>query len=270
MTGLNHWDKFWKNWSHVHSPLRPNTEDIAHFSQIIPDLPPQARILLLGVTTEIRAMDWPKDSTLYSVDNNMHIIQGLWHPTAHCPSHIICADWSNLPLKNSFFDLIIGDGVTTPLDFPRTFNQVINEFHRVLKPHGKLMLRHFFKDPNGPNEEQVWLNAYKNKYPNFSAFKWHLAHALQTSPLKGIKVTDLLASWEKHLPYWAENGRELPWPLGEIATIEVYRTSRLRYIYLNSREMDTVFKKTFKRTRSFYGTYELGEHCPVVIYDKIL
>lgn len=268
MTNSNHWDRYWKNWSLVRSPLRPCPEDIAHFSCILSQLPTNPRILILGVTSEILLMDWPNDAMLFAMDNNINAIKGLWQKSKQCNSNVICGDWKNLPLKDQTFDLIIGDGIITTFKFPNIFNKVIFELHRTLKAKGKLVLRHFLMENPPLTEKEVWAKAYDNQYMNFSAFKWRLAHSLQQSPSKGVRVEDILDSWEKHVPFWKNKGLPLPWPKEEIATIEVYRNSPLSYVYLDDQGMELALQSTFIAREKLYGHYELSELCPVIVYDK--
>jgi len=268
MDNESHWNHYQKSWQRVCAPLRPSSEDLKAFSSLVPKLPKQPKILVLGVTPELVAIDWPIDATLYGVDKSEPFIHGIWKANPKCQSMAICANWFSIPFAEDSFDLIIGDGISPQLRYPDEYRQIAVVAHKLLKPGGFLALRNFLRPNEKQEENDLWASAHRNEYKNFSAFKWRLAHTLQDDPAKGIAIDTIYQSWQTHRAYWDNRKLPLPWPEADIATVEVYQGSTMRYVFLSEEETQAVYAEHFIFQHSNYGTYELASCCPVMIYEN--
>lgn len=145
----SHWDSHAQQWQWMTSPLRPAPEDIHEYLRLTGKwLPAESksaiRALLLGVTPEIAAMNWPVGTELLACDHSAAMIRNIW-PGANpgVAAEALCADWCNVPLSDRSRDIVIGDGCLNVLSFPKGTHSLKSSVSRILRPEGLLLLRIF-------------------------------------------------------------------------------------------------------------------------------
>src|SRR6185369_7366534 len=81
----------------------------------------------------------------YSIDINMDMflaMQGLLK-NASSSETIIKSDWLNNPLRDKYFDVVLGDAVLPNIPWKER-NHLLKEVRRVLKPNGVYLTRAFY------------------------------------------------------------------------------------------------------------------------------
>src|ERR1035441_10842678 len=86
--GNNHWQVYYRAWSQLVPPLRPNPDVVAAVKEQIKDR--RGRALLLGVTPELADVS----PDLVAIDRNFSMIANVWpgNTTSRCA---IAGDWRN-------------------------------------------------------------------------------------------------------------------------------------------------------------------------------
>ena len=97
--------------------------------------------LILGVTPELAALDWPKQSRVYAVDRSMEMIRSIWYVSAPHASGAGGRRLGEPAVREGSFDLVLGDGCFAFWSWPDGFRRLRDEAARVLKPGGRLIVR---------------------------------------------------------------------------------------------------------------------------------
>ncbi|MFZ5562994.1 MAG: hypothetical protein ACOZBW_03010 [Thermodesulfobacteriota bacterium] len=265
----DHWSLHARQWPHMGPPLRPCGQDVRMFEDLFAswhtDMALAAPVaLLLGVTPEIEAMQWPGRTRLLAVDHNLEMIRHVWPGTAGCDSMVICGRWQEPPVAPASAHMVIGDGCFTPLPFPEAYIRVAESLHHVLSPEGCLILRFFTRPPAAQPVSEVLADLEKGKIRSFHAFKWRLAWALHgPSAEDGVCIGDIWQAWHTANVDKNRIGRMLGWTPETMATINNYQGRTTRYTFPTKDEVRNIFAPLFKETGCMTGTYELADQCPI-------
>jgi SAM-dependent methyltransferase len=253
-----HWQTFASRWNRLASPMRPNDEDVANFKRTLDDRSGSA--LLLGVTPELIKLpvNW------VALDNSADMIQALW------PEHMksILGDWLDMPFDDASFDNIFGDGCPVLLEFPLQHKRFFAESARVLKPGGRLALRVFVGPEQGEIPEHVCAAAMAGNIRSFHAFKWRLSMAIASSSRDfTFPVAETLRTFDSLLPDRKRLIDTTGWRMEDIDTIDFYRGSTARYSYPPLSRLRETFPPELLEVEVMYGSYELAEHCPLLVLE---
>jgi len=164
----DHFSSIVPNWAHLGPPLRPAPDDSAVVQRVVAGLGGAAHAVVLGLTPEIIACDWPADVQLSAVDHSPPMIQALW-PPAKCPpqSEVILGNWCAMPFASDSIDLVAGDGCYVLQTYPDGYASLTQEVGRVLKPGGvfvswdpnpfnPVILYRYLATPRSPNQFIFW------------------------------------------------------------------------------------------------------------------
>ncbi len=272
---VSYWSSNLAHWHNIKSPLRPSIIDTAIFADLAKNSSLNngcaSTILMLGVTPEIASINWPSAATLIAVDNNLTMIKGLWqtNPRRIKQSAVINGDWLHLPLADSSIDLVIGDGsfnVQNSSDKYPIFNQ---EIKRVLKADGILILRHFIRPVVQESLHSIFSELRHGAIGNFHIFKWRLAMALQPSLASGVCLNSIWQTWDNAQINPETLAAELGWPIDEINTINHHAGKKLNFTFPTLQEIRLSAKPYFSEVSCNFPDYELGERCPIFLYQGL-
>ena len=270
----SHWTRHAAQWAMVGSPLRPVDEDAGLYWHAIstslaqPELA-AARVLLLGATPELASLPWLAGTRLLACDSSRAMLQGVW-PSARFPGAFAAAlnaDWRALPLATGACSLIVGDGSLSTFDGVDDYRRCAQEFHRVLRPGGCLVLRLFCQPEPAELPEAVLADLRRGRVGNFHAFKWRLVMALHASD-RDVRLADIWARWEAEFPDPDVVAALSGWPLDAVRTLEAYRDAPARYSFFSLDEVGALLAPQFEFIDAAWPGYELGERCPVACFRR--
>jgi hypothetical protein len=268
----DHWNQHARQWQWIGPPLRPVPEDIAVLERAVARKHAARALtttsaLLLGVTAEIAAMNWPPGARLIAVDHSLGMIEGLWRgDVTGYPA--LCAEWTRLPLADASQDVIVGDGCFSTLLYPRGYEAMVRELRRVLNGAGMLALRFYVRPEMGELLEAVFDDLKAGCIGNFHVFKWRLAMALHGTLEQGVKLADIWQAWHEHVPDRDALAASLGWRIEVARTIDVYRDVATRYTFPTLAEVRTALSPAFVEADCVVPHYELGERCPTLIFAR--
>lgn len=261
--------QFWQNapkqWKYFGPPLRPCPEDIKvmekHVSRWFDQSPAETcNVLLCGVTPEIAEMCWPPGTRLWAVEKSRVMIEEIWPARKSGTKQAVQAEWLRLPFQPESFDIVIGDGCFTSLEYPRLQSVFLQAVRRVMRGTGLLIMR-FFVQPGQPEQpKQVFADLAEGKTGSFHAFKWRLAMSMQTSAREGVRVGEIWKTWN-------EAKATTSWPAETVDTINTYRNSDHRLTFTNLDEIRELHSGLFQEQAYEVPGYELGDRCPIMVFS---
>ena len=266
MTETKHfWQSAPKQWKHFGPPLRPCPEDIKvmenHVAQWMDESSADScNVLLCGVTPEIVEMRWPAGTRLWAVEKSRAMIEEVWPAKESETKLPLQAEWTGLPFGENSFDIVIGDGCFTSLEYPRLQLVFLESLRRVLRCSGLLIMRFFVQRDQPERPDDIFRDLLENRIGSFHAMKWRLAMSLQASASEGVRVDDI---WK----VWDEAGIKTNWPAQAVNTIDTYKGSDHRLIFTSLREIRELLSDSFEELAYSQPGYELGERCPIFVYS---
>lgn len=274
------WNRHAGQWQLIGSPLRPSAPDIERYQQGVTawqaGLPAGGAgrspdVLLLGVTPEIANLHWPASANLLAADHSFAMLSTVWQGRSlrHVSAHGVCADWKRLPLADQSRDLVIGDGCFSMQVSQPSYRDFAASLARVLRPGGVFLIRLFLRPDQAELVAQVFADLEGGRIGVFHAFKWRLAQALQENIEQGVKLADIWAQWHANVPDPARLAAKLNWRPEIIATIDAYRGLDTRYSFPSLGEVRAIMAGAFRETGCHFPAYELGERCPIMIFQRI-
>jgi hypothetical protein len=223
--------------------------------------------LLLGVTPEIAEMNWPSPCQLVAVDKSEGMVSGVW-PGDTPTRRATVGDWLELELAEAPFDLAVGDGVFSILDFPQGYARLAAALAGVVKSGGLLSLRLFCRPQPSEALTQVFGDLFSGAIGNFHIFKWRLAMALQGDATRGVRLADIWSAFREHARGVTEVAERCGWPEPVVGTIEGYRDVEDRYTFSTEREVVDSLAGGFEHIETWRPSYELGERCPHLTFRR--
>jgi SAM-dependent methyltransferase len=226
---------------------------------------PQRRIdiLSLGVTPEIALHPWAANTCLTAIDASEEMIRLVW-PGDNPVRRAVHGDWLQMPFTDASFDLILNDAGLLLMAGAEKLRAAADELRRVLRPDGRVVLRHFAQPSSSESLEALVLAVSQGKLRNFHELKLRLLMALEMeTPGTGIRLAD---AYDGFNLLFADRGllaRQLGCDPGIIATIDRYRRQEARYKFHSLAEMAEAFHG-FVLTLGPDGHYPSAERCPVL------
>ncbi|HLF31295.1 MAG TPA: Gfo/Idh/MocA family oxidoreductase [Xanthomonadales bacterium] len=260
--------KFWqsvpKQWKHFGPPLRPSPEDIRVMEQQVADWMGSSSsgrcdVLLCGVTPEIASMHWPAGTRLWAVEKSLAMIREVWPAGDSLLKQAVQGEWTCLPFSPGSFDIVIGDGCLTSLNYPQQQAHFLQALRAVLRSKGMLIMRHFVQADEPEQPESVFADLRAGRIGSFHAFKWRLAMSLQESASNGVRVDDI---WRK----WTDAKVATAWPGEAVDTIGTYRGSDHRLTFTTLQEVRDLHAGLFAELHCITQGYELAERCPIMVF----
>lgn len=270
-----YWSKFASDWSLIGHPLRPSSEDNAIMEQMLAKylctksgVPVHA--VMLGVTQEIAAMQWPENTNILAFDREPAIIRALWprYHSAHAAA--LCSNWLELPLVEGYADLVVGDGSLTLLSFPCEYQKLARELARVIAPDGIMVLRVYAAPSNRDAVDTIFKDLWDGKIGNFNTFKWRLAMALTEDADFCVSVNEIWEAWNANVDSAEKLAEILGWSLPVVGMIERYRNcTSTKYSFPPLDQVKEVFAPFFVQEEMVIPSYQDGERYPTVCFRKI-
>jgi hypothetical protein len=258
-----HWNAYAASWALIGAPLRPGESDLAQLElrvrRYLGDAAPISA-LLLGVTPEIATWHWPDALRLLAVDKSEGMVRAVW-PGDNDWRRAVVADWLTFQAPERF-DLVLGDGVFTLLDYPQDYAQLAGALGRMTRPGGLLDLRLFCRLERSESLDEVLVDLARGRIGSFHVFKWRLAMALQGGATRGVRLADIWQAFRERVGTPGELAARTGWAEPVIATIDAYRDREDRYSYSTEREVIECLAKDFEHLETWHPDYELGDRCP--------
>jgi SAM-dependent methyltransferase len=258
----NHWEKNPRHWSRIEPPLRPDAEVTRTFQQLAGG--PDARVLLLGVTSELaNAFE-----SVHSIDKSPMMLARVW-PGDSPTKHAVQGNWLEMPVPDRPFDAAVGDGCLSNLVYPHEVREVLSRVHASLRPGGRFVCR-LFERPDVPwSREQLLATAAGPARINFHAFKWQVAMHLAGLRQATIPVPQILELFDELFPDRGALAARTGWPRELIDLIDVYRDSEVRFTFMTRSEILAVLPPGISDLRfDACSNYDLAECCPMMSFRR--
>lgn len=266
------WPEVARNWKHISSPLRPSTEDVESYSQVInlwtqTHFEQTPRGLILGVTPELYALPWPDHAILRAADRTQAMIDYVWPGQ---PEAAIHGDWLDLDLPHASIDILLSDGGLSMLDYSGGQQALIHDTSRMLAPGGLAAFRLYVPPARKESVDHVFKALNEGTIPNLNCLKLRLGMAMQPSPEQGTALADVWeALREQAGSGWKELADRLGWHHEHLGVIDAYRHSQARYYFVSAEQTIALFENAgLTHVKSTYHKYEMGDQCPVVVFQK--
>lgn len=267
MNNIKLWEKQSKQWNFIGAPQRPQTEDVKIFIRHIQREKNIRSALILGLTPEIIKMGWNQNAELIAVDNNSEMIKALWEKNYESRNiKVLEADWRCLPIESSFFDVVIGDGVTTAIGTRDATRELLSEISRVLR--GSLILRIFIRPDEVEKIENIVADCKENKIKNFGSLKWRLAMALVEKNTSSVDPMKVLETFQLNFSNRELLSERTGWTLPEINSIDSYKEMVGKLYFPEKQEIENLLSEFFTIEMIEIANYELARNCPTYVLKK--
>lgn len=266
------WSDFAERWSRLGSPLRPCAEDLQRFHNVWLDslpngLPPQRlEILSLGVTPEFALYPWPAETRLTAIDASDEMIRHVW-PGDTADRRSVRGDWLAMPFADTSFDLILNDAGLLLMAGPEKLRAAALELRRVLRPQGRIVLRHFSRVSPAEHPEEIVAAIEAGQLRNFNELKLRLLMAVEGEKGKagdGVQLAEAYECFQRFFPDRARLARQLGCDPQTVDTIDAYRGREACYTFHSLDEMAQAFEG-FSLTLGPAGHYSSAGRCPVLL-----
>jgi SAM-dependent methyltransferase len=258
----NHWEQNPRHWSRIEPPLRPDAEVTRTFQRLAGG--PAARVLLLGVTSELANAF----QSVQAIDKSQNMIARVW-PGDSASKNARQGNWLEMPVPDHPFDAAIGDGCLSNLDYPHDVREVLRRVLQSLRPGGRFVCR-LFERPDAPqSRDELLATAAGPARINFHAFKWQLAMHLCGVTQATVPVPAILELFNGMFPDRAALAARTGWPRELIDLVDVYRDSEVRFTFMTRREILAVLPAGITDLRfEACSDYDLAECCPMLSFAR--
>jgi SAM-dependent methyltransferase len=263
----DHFARIVPQWSHFGPPLRPSADDTAVVQQLAARLGAAAHAVVLGLTPEIIACDWPADIKLSAVDHSPSMIEALW-PPAKGPrnAQAILADWCAMPFASGTVDLVAGDGCYVLQTYPEGFERLTREVCRVLRPGGRFVIRVFVRPDRSESVAEIARALSLGGVGSVHALKLRLLAAVHGASGAGSCLDDVWRAWKSMPAVPATLSGFRGWTAEEIGGIESYRGMSARYYLPTLAEFRQCMQSSSLREEECaQGGHELADRCPTLV-----
>lgn len=265
----DHFAHIVRHWSQFGPPLRPSAGDVRGMQHAIDGLPPASRALVLGLTPEIIACDWPEGTELIAVDHSPAMMQRLWPPErGPLAARALLANWCAMPMPDGSIDFAIGDGCYVVFDFPDAYRLLTREVRRILRPTGRFVIRVFLRPDRPEPMERIMQDFEEARIGSVHALKIRLWAALHGTQGAGTRPEDVRRAWQGFPPLPAALSGRNGWTSGEIESIESPRPPETRYFLPTMQEFREHMSPWFAELECLRGgEHELAERCPIFVFE---
>jgi SAM-dependent methyltransferase len=266
-------ENYIRRWNLVGPPLRPYWEDLQIMQGEIArwcraNGGSAARALILGVTPELAALDWPTHSRVYSVDRSIEMIRSIWYTSAPHAKGAAAGDWAKLPVRDRSFDLMLGDGSFAFWAWPDGYRCLLDEAVRTLKPSGRLIVRFQVRPEVLETPVHVFDELAAGRIGGFNTFKWRLVVAVHGDSTDGVRLGDVWNAWRKSGVEPERLAVERRWPLAVIQTIDAYRDAEIRYFIPRAGELHALLGERLREVACHTPTYEEGSRYRIISLER--
>ncbi|MFC1839980.1 hypothetical protein ACFL1N_10395, partial [Thermodesulfobacteriota bacterium] len=224
---------------------------------------------LWGVTPEIAEMAWPDGMELLAVERSEDMIREVWPGDIDGFRRAYCCNWLDAfsVIKNPV-SIVIGDGCFNVYSYPDYWRALFVAAYQVLKERGVFIMRFFLRSESRESSGNVFQELMKNRIGNFHVFKFRLAMALQEDVRKGVRHHDMWQAWKDAFIDKGELAKITGWAKEAINTIDQLEGLNTRLSFPTYMELKQVFSDIFTEIDMTIPKYEVGEHCPILVFEK--
>lgn len=215
---------------------------------------------MLGVTPELASHRWAPKFQLWAVDASEVMVNAVW-PGDTDQRKALHGSWLNIPFADASFDLIVSDCGLTPLAEPGQVAALGQELRRLIRPDGRVVMRHFARSANPQPLAQLVQLAESGKLRNFHELKLRYLLALAAA-LPAVRLGDAWENFNRHFPNRSHLAERLGCALEVVSTIDAYRDRDACYAFPTLAELAQQFRG-FTLKAGPVATYPLAECCPV-------
>ncbi len=167
---IDPWKTISKNWNLFCSPGRPSPRNILDYEKLFQSTIKKIKtpkILILGATPELRdLLNKFKKAEVCICDINIEMILAmteLMKKKKAVEKEIwVKASWKDMPLKKNYYDVILGDYITSA--FPlKDHAELFNKLRSVLNKKGCFVSRVFFYNPEAVEDFNQVADKYLNR-----------------------------------------------------------------------------------------------------------
>ena len=270
--GVSFWNVFADAYGLMRPPLVPSPEEIAFLEKTAaawaanhPGV--SMRALLLGVTSKIATMRWPRPSQLVGVDASLAMVRQVWPGNVAGKRGGVCGDWLALPLPDGSCHVVVGDGSINcvGVGYPEGFRRLAEAIVRVLDGDGIALLRCYIRPDVRERHEDLIEAALHGSIPAFHELKFRFLLATQESVQEGLVVDEVYRAWVRLRVDVAELAARTGWDPAAIATMEDYRDCQTVFIYPTQCELHSALGEYFDEVETWTSASELGKRCPILV-----
>lgn len=266
-----YWQKASAAWTTFAAPLCPCCHVLEIIDRAVCDWRNRfgdPRVLMLGVTPEYFHY-WPEGTDLLAVDKCETMIETVWPGPVDAAS---CQNWLNMDLPDASRDIVLSDGGFPLLIPPRDQAQLVENLSRITADSGRVIIRSFVTPSRAETFEQVLEDLFAGRIGNVHVLKMRLWLSLADDPQQGIDVADIWHALIRAVPDLDALSEKLGWRPEGLRQMKAYGDSADRYYFLSETEITRYFCQDvggFRHLGTHYPSYELGERCPVLVFERI-
>jgi SAM-dependent methyltransferase len=262
------WEVLADHWSWLGPPLRPVPQDMerlqrAWLASLPPGLPDRALdILLLGVTPEVAQFPWCSRWTLTALDASPAMFRAVWPGDAPHRRGVL-GDWLQTGFADAAIDLVLTDAGLVALGSLERVAALSRELRRVLRPGGRVVVRHFIRPVPAELAAALPAAARAGEIRNFNELKLRLLMTMPAAPTTGrVSLPATLAAFNGLFPDRAALAAQLGCAPEIVATIDAYGTRDDGYVFASQAELVQCCQE-FELALGPPGEYPLAGCCPV-------
>jgi hypothetical protein len=223
--------------------------------------------LVLGATRQIA--DWCRknDLSITVMDFCEPIVRDL--QSSHLDWNgleISVEDWLLTNRRSNSFCWAAGDGVVNAVGSGRNAIQLFRQIYRLLLPESFVFLRNLLRPSPTPTTSDVFAKFKAGQIRSFSAFRHQVSQSLQTSFMDGIstRVTRdvILSSGVLN----SDNNDCFRRHDGKQSELDYYATEGGALCYPTLTELRSLTDANFEELDISYGSYEMAELVPTIVY----
>jgi|WetSurSiteA1Bulk_404760.scaffolds.fasta_scaffold13784_2 hypothetical protein len=253
-------------------PGRPSLDDLQLFSKYAENLQNAQsasgkRGLVLGSTRQ--TLDWCRERGLRvaMMDFCDPIAQNIQsaHPDWQ-DLHIIIDDWLSTAEKDGAFCWAAGDGVIATLGQGRDAVRLFRQIYRLLLPGSLVILRNFIRPDPTPASADLFAKLETGEIRSSSAFRIQLAQSLQPSFAQGVATREVYRTLLESGVLEGSFREKHAWNDGQMTALDSYQTEEVFLCYPTLAELRSLADPFFEELDISYGSYEMAELCPTLLY----
>lgn len=240
---------------------------LSSLSSILDGADRPTRIAVLGVTPEVVQLDWPNTIEIDAYDHSQQMIDTVWKPHPLVASSVTLAQWQNLPVADSHFHAIVGDGSFNVLPTLEDHSLLSLELHRATQPGALLAFRCFVRPEIPESLQAIRSDAYDARIGSFHALKWRIAMALASESHGVVPVQTIYQAFESSFDR-PKLANQTGWSRTEIATIDAYQNTPTSYTFPTLIELRKYLAERWHLNSVATADYELAQCCPTLRFER--
>jgi hypothetical protein len=178
-------------------------------------------------------------------------------------------DWLTTKQKTDSFCWAAGDGATNAVGSGRNVVRLFRQIRRLLEPGSIVILRHMVRPSPTPPIAEIVERAAGGHVRSLGALKHQVAQSLQSSFMEGIKLSEVRnAILAGGLLEHNADGH-YPWSHEPLSALEYYAIEGASLCYPTLEELRNLTRSDFEELSISYGSYEMSELCPTIVYRTL-